>query len=478
GMGRSASGLRLNSAKEVVAGLAISLRFSSQIFGLNVATRNANAGISLAQTAGGALDEITNNLQRIRELSVQSANSTNNTSDREALNDEVKQRIEEIDRIASQTSFNGLKVLDGSFDTASFQVGANAGEVINLDLGDSARSDSIGAKASVEAADLSATFQTEVEVVASSSGAISFDASQVTETGSAEATYNVQLTDADGNELLSGAEQTVSADGGLTSTQLSDAIKGMGFDADGDVKDGFTIDTGGATIAEAVNTGSITFTREDGQNFKFSAVTGGALSGDAFTEVDTASESNGETAGTEAVAAGATIGTGEFTVRIGDSEAVDLKGTYETKQDLADAINSKVSGAFAQVDENGAMTIESAEQVTVGGSDTTLVEAFGSPDAEGNVVTKAASGSLDNIDVGTVDGANDAILRVDSAIQQINEQRGSLGAIQNRFESTITVLCPSQQVNTFRRLPFAASTTALAVSRLLPVSVGAYITST
>src|SRR5690554_6016545 len=131
---RLSSGLRINSAKDDAAGLAISSRFQSQISGLNVATRNANDGISLAQTTEGALDEITNNLQRIRELAVQSANATNSASDRQALNDEVQQRIQEIDRIASQTAFNGLKVLDGSFGTAGFQVGANAGEVINLNL--------------------------------------------------------------------------------------------------------------------------------------------------------------------------------------------------------------------------------------------------------------------------------------------------------------------------------------------------------
>lgn len=131
-MERLSSGLRINSAKDDAAGLAISERFQSQISGLNQAQRNANDGISLAQTAEGAMDEITNNLQRIRELAVQSANATNSISDRQALNQEVQQRIEEINRIASQTSFNGLKVLDGTFGTQTFQVGANAGETIGI----------------------------------------------------------------------------------------------------------------------------------------------------------------------------------------------------------------------------------------------------------------------------------------------------------------------------------------------------------
>ncbi|ERS84272.1 hypothetical protein Q672_02105 [Marinobacter sp. EVN1] len=140
---RLSSGLRINSAKDDAAGLAISERFQSQIKGIDVAIRNANDGISLAQTAEGALDEVTSNLQRIRELAVQSANATNSPSDREALNQEVQQRIQEINRIASQTSFNGLKILDGNFNTQTFQVGANTGETISVS-GLDARGNMIG----------------------------------------------------------------------------------------------------------------------------------------------------------------------------------------------------------------------------------------------------------------------------------------------------------------------------------------------
>ncbi|WP_282298543.1 flagellin [Stenotrophomonas sp. PS02289] len=129
---RLSSGLRINSAKDDAAGLAISERFSTQIRGLDVAVRNANDGISLAQTAEGAMVEIGNNLQRIRELSVQSANATNSDSDREALNAEVKQLVSEIDRVSRQTNFNGTKLLDGSFSGALFQVGADSGQTIGI----------------------------------------------------------------------------------------------------------------------------------------------------------------------------------------------------------------------------------------------------------------------------------------------------------------------------------------------------------
>jgi flagellin len=152
---RLSTGLRINSAKDDAAGLAISDRFTTQIRGLGQAIRNANDGISLAQTGEGALGEITSNLQRIRELAVQASNATNSASDRAAINLEVQQRLSEIDRSASQTSFNGQKILDGSFGNATFQVGANAGETIGLSLNASVRNADIGQVASTTSGVLS-----------------------------------------------------------------------------------------------------------------------------------------------------------------------------------------------------------------------------------------------------------------------------------------------------------------------------------
>ena len=127
---RLSSGLRINSAKDDAAGLAISQRFTSQINGLNVAARNANDGISLSQTAEGDLGQIGNNLQRLRELAVQAANGTNSASDRTSLNNESTALIAEIDRVASNSKFNGISLLDGTFNSQQFQVGADAGQTI------------------------------------------------------------------------------------------------------------------------------------------------------------------------------------------------------------------------------------------------------------------------------------------------------------------------------------------------------------
>lgn len=132
-MQRLSSGLRVNSAKDDAAGLAISERMNAQVRGMNVAARNANDGISLAQTAEGALGKVGDMLQRVRELAVQSANGTNSASDRDSLQAEAKQLKSEIDRVANQTSFNGTKLLDGGFTSVAFQVGANQGETISID---------------------------------------------------------------------------------------------------------------------------------------------------------------------------------------------------------------------------------------------------------------------------------------------------------------------------------------------------------
>src|SRR6056297_722742 len=179
---RLSTGLRINSAKDDAAGLAISERFTTQIRGLNQAIRNSNDGISLSQTGEAALATVTDNLQRIRELAVQSVNATNSNADRNTLDQEVQQRLSEIDRIAGQTSFNGRNVLDGTFGSAEFQVGANVGQTISLNLSSSVRTEDVGSIAQVN---------TDASVLnsqlAASTGSLAFAASTVTgpTTGSA-----------------------------------------------------------------------------------------------------------------------------------------------------------------------------------------------------------------------------------------------------------------------------------------------------
>ncbi|TXH06013.1 MAG: flagellin [Nevskiaceae bacterium] len=161
-MQRLSSGMRINSAKDDAAGLGISQRMTSQINGLNQAARNANDGISLTQTAEGALQQVTNNLQRIRELAVQSANGSNSSVDRASLNAEAQQLMAENNRIAQQQQYNGVNLLDGSFSNQSFQVGANAGQVITVGSIVNANSTALGTYTSASVTGVAATTLTAV----------------------------------------------------------------------------------------------------------------------------------------------------------------------------------------------------------------------------------------------------------------------------------------------------------------------------
>ncbi|MBB2778614.1 UNVERIFIED_ORG: flagellin, partial [Comamonas terrigena] len=202
-MQRLSSGLRVNSAKDDAAGLAISERMSTQVRGFAVASRNANDGISLAQTAEGALGKVGDMLQRMRELAVQSGNATNSKSDREALNAELVQLRSEVDRVAKTTSFNGSKLLDGGFTGGVFQVGANAGDNITVGALADTRADKLGSsmfgasKVSVATAGVT---NTSADVTITVQGAVG--SAQVTITGDAERT---------GEELLGSMVENINA---------------------------------------------------------------------------------------------------------------------------------------------------------------------------------------------------------------------------------------------------------------------------
>ena len=226
-MERLSSGLRINSAKDDAAGLQISNRFSSQINGLGVATRNANDGISIAQTAEGAMSESTNILQRMRDLSLQSANGSNSAADRESLQKEVASLQTELTRIADTTSFGGQKLLNGNFGTKSFQVGSNANETISVTLGD-VSADNIGKEGKTVAGTYTAAETTAVIA----DGTYSF--AYTAEGGSAETLKPdfTNVTDAAGavdaiNSALNGASQTTGVFAELDAAGTGFSLKGI-----------------------------------------------------------------------------------------------------------------------------------------------------------------------------------------------------------------------------------------------------------
>ncbi|MEM1261516.1 MAG: flagellin [Pseudomonadota bacterium] len=415
---RLSTGLRINSAKDDAAGLAISERFTTQIRGLNQATRNANDGISLAQTAESAIAELSNNLQRIRELAVQSANATNSASDRAALDAEAQQRIAEIDRIATQTSFNGTKVLDGTFGTAQFQVGANVGETISVNLTTGLRSGQIGQIATATGtATTTALTAGGLTIAVGQSDAVSVGASDTNSAQDKVAAINaagVAGLTATATTEVSGAFTTVT--GTSASSAYSLTINGV------DIYDGFDVFTDsqdGSEVATQINL--------------FASQTGVTAAFDAGNVILTAAD------GRNIVA--------EETLATGAAGGID------------DAVASQ-GGAATTV---GSVTLTAAENITLTGEFAEL--------GLTNSIVKDSS-TLNDIDVNTVSAANDTISRIDAALTTVSNLRSDLGAIQNRFESTIVNLeTVSENLSASRGrildADFAAETAALTRAQIL-----------
>jgi flagellin len=386
---RLSSGLRINSAKDDAAGLAISERFSSQIRGMNQAGRNANDGISLAQTAEGALSEISNNLQRIRELSVQSANATNSASDRAALQAEVAARVAEIDRVATQTDFNGTKLLDGSFTVKAFQVGANKGQTIDIASISNARAGALGQFQGFQAdnqaigtASDTAAAQT-VTVGAGSAIALGTIANDAKAISAAINSANITGMTATANETkVAAGTQAITATANGTSTVT---INGLQISLTG---------TGNLAANRAAALSAINAQ---------SSVTG-------VRALDTGS-------GVELRAAdGRNITVGNFAVG-GNTAAT-----------IADW------GLGAAATTGATMNISySAPAGTSGNvvfSNTTI----------GTKAIAATGTAISALDISSADGATKALASVDAALASINSSRADLGAVQNRFTSVVANL--------------------------------------
>ncbi len=442
---RLSSGLRINSAKDDAAGLAISERFTTQINGLNQAVRNANDGISLAQTGEAALQEVQNNLQRIRELAVQSVNATNSDSDRATLNQEVQQRLAEIGRTASQTSFNGRNVLDSSFGNAQFQVGANVGQTISLDLTASVRTGDIGAVATASSVDLNALITEASDAVATES-VLSGTFAAVTLAVGETFTFTVG-----GTELFS-----ITGSAGTTGVSAADFDTALG---------GATLPAGFSFEGTAADK-NLQFFKADGTDFDI-AQGGTGLGTDGFS----APFIGTQTGGTEAESA-SPLAITELTIQIGDAAAVTVEAkSYETVQSFVDAVNTALAGnASASLVAGGTATtptatlqITSGETVTIGGADQPTVF---------STAVETASGSLDDVNVLTVGSSNETIQRIDAALSSVSDLRSTFGAIQNRFESVISSLSANSEAlsasrSRIRDADFAAETAELTRVQIL-----------
>ena len=419
-MQRLSSGLRINSAKDDAAGMAIAERMGAQIRGLNQAQRNANDGVSLAQTAEGALGTIGSNLQRIRELAVQSRNATNSSEDRAALQKEVTQLKSEIDRVAKDTAFNGTKLLDGSFTAKAFQVGANQGQTINIDSIADAKIDRLGTWNTVG---------TEATKASWSSGQLNtLDFSRAAVTGVTAVaevwTGTDNVTDAivAGAAAMTfsqagGADVTVDTSSVLLSADLADVLNG-----DAAFAERFTAVV---TADKLVITGKATAGAAD-ISVSFDAI---AQDGASATGVD------GVTA---AATTNSTLTVGGTPVTLNKNYTDDLAGLINDVQtQLGQGVVVAASGSkgFSVTAKNEGATDGFAAPTWTG------VAALGAQYSAGtNKVEGGLREGFATLDISTVQGADDAMLAMDSALKAVNSARADLGAIQNRFESVVSNL--------------------------------------
>jgi len=387
-MQRLSSGMRINSAKDDAAGMQIANRLTSQVNGLGVAQRNANDGISMAQTAEGAMQESSAILQRMRDLALQSANGSNGADDRAALQKEVGALQQELTRIAETTQFGATALLDGSFGTKQFQVGANANETINVSLGNMS-ADSIGAYG-------------------------------VTGAGTAAAASS--LGDAE-NVALATNHGTTAATWSLNGEAVS-----------------ITAGQGAADIATTINGAASGVTAEAVLSTTLTALDS-ASTGDLKIGTDTFILGN--YGGDSARLAEDMVAKG-YDVVVTDSTtgALSIKATGVNGIEIAGTIagTASLGGGTAGAAHSVSSSLELSSPDKIGISGTTVNEILG-----GGMTATGGTGTLTSVEEIDISGvtsetAQAAIKTIDAALAQIDSQRADLGAVQNRFSHTISNL--------------------------------------
>ncbi|MBO1272394.1 flagellin [Shewanella sp. 4t3-1-2LB] len=388
-MARLSSGLRINSAKDDAAGLQISDRLTSQINGLDVAQRNANDGISIAQTAEGAMQTSTDILQRMRDLSLQSANGSNSADDRAAMQKEITSLQDELTRISDTTAFGGQKLLDGSFGTKSFQVGSNANETISVTLGN-VNAQSIGGEK------VAASVGTVAGVVDDGTAAYTNAGFTITDPATGVVT-NIATSATDDASTIAAAINKSGA--GVTARASNTAELALNFDGASDV--GFTV--GGATVSGATS------------------------------YADVVSQINKDSADT-GVSAEIVNGSLQITQKDGKDlafGAVSFTGGTAPTATLKSVIDGTAVGAG--YDATSAGTVNGVVELSSS-------KAFSFSGGEAGAAATSTLHAVSTIDIGTADGAQSALDIIDGAIASIDSQRADLGAVQNRLGFTVNNL--------------------------------------
>jgi flagellin len=405
-MQRLSSGLRINTAADDAAGLAISTGITSQVNGLTQAERNANDGLSVVGTATGALDTETTILQRIRELSVQAANDINSTDDRQAIQDEINAQISELTRLGNTTTFNGINLLDGSFTNKKLQVGAYANQTINVSLGDF-RSSAMGY--------LATTTGTAVGTYALSAGDIKITSYNANGT-------SVGPTSIDGTVSDGVSYAYANASGIAKANAINSASATTGVTA--------TVNKTSWVGTSAI-TGTTTW---DASGANTLTVNGVNIFGTA-TSV-TASDGTGTLAAainakTSQTGVKATVSSGILTLSADDGRNITVLGTG-----AVGTLNMGLTTAVAST-KGSTITLNSTRAFSISLSGTGGTAA-NTGFTSGGMTNLDTTKNVGAVDVTTQSGANTAILIVDSALSAVSDAQSSLGALSNRLTNTIS----------------------------------------
>jgi flagellin len=442
---RLSSGLRINSAKDDAAGLAIASRMSAQVSGLNQAVRNANDAISLSQTAEGALSQSGDILRRIRDLSVQSANDTNSGTDRVALQQEVIQLQQELNRVADETEFNGKKLLDGSFVAQQFQVGANAHQTVAISM-TSAKGTDIGSQeASTDGTTLQATAGTTAV-------ANSVAAQTLTVSGLKDDTVTLAGGESAGD--IANAVNKVSADTGVTANARTiGQITATGV-------------TGSSTFSFTLSSSNLAGSQTAPISVRVSNMN------DLSSVADAINAKTGQT-GVTAIASGGTV---SLTSETGDDIVMD---------NVSDGAGTGALNLTAFDYDGAGGTTPTTVTLNDGGNTSARLTGqvqFTSPDEYsvtsdtlGTVLSATVASTLNDvghIDITSQSGANDAISVIDGALSYVDGIRAKLGAIENRVESTVANLSTTSENLTAAKsriedTDFSAETAELTRSQVL-----------
>jgi len=439
-MERLSTGIRINSAKDDAAGLAITTRMTSEIRGLTAAVRNANDGISVAQTAEGALGEITNILQRLRELAVQSSNASNNATDRSFLDTEAQQLIQETQRIGDQTAFNGIKLLNGTFTSQDFQVGAREGEIIKFNsIGDS-RATALGSQTLVTTGG-----STKMGTTATAAGT------------------------APGNgvtAIASGANFKVTTASGGTSAAI---VVGTG---DGAKEIAAAINTAANSVgvtAVATNTATLsTLTASGAVTFKLNTVSLAATIASTSDLSAVAAAVNGVSGTTQITASFANpADKSSLTLTASDGRNIAIEDFLVGAQTNTAAFSGVTIGGATSSDSStktGTVTLTSTNgQITASNAGSDIF-------SSGSAISSFQA--VGGVSLTTQASSSSALTVLDQALTQVNNTRAALGGLMNRFAATVsnqgsTIMNLSASRSRILDTDYAVETTNLAKAQII-----------